>query len=212
MRGDEPPEIKIVEVDEDLEDGPRRGEAAGRPGNALGSPTTRRRAGLVVLMLVLAGIAGFLIGRGSADVRRPASGTSASPGGTSSPSATSLTTTRNRCSAQVGRQLQLGVELDNPTGGEIVLREITPAFFVTGLATTRTERGVCGQPADGLATPYLLKPNSTVWIRATVDVLIACPAPVPVFFDVSYTTSAGAVTIQLPAFLDLGGVPYTGCR
>jgi hypothetical protein len=51
-----------------------------------------------------------------------------------------------------------------------------------------------------------------VWITSTVEVRVGCPSPLPLLFDVTYTTLAREVGAQLAGFGDLGDVPYTGCH
>jgi hypothetical protein len=59
-------------------------------------------------------------------------------------------------------------------------------------------------------TEQLLHP--TVWITSTVEVRVGCPSPLPLLFDVTYTTLAREVSAQLAGFGDLAAVPYTGCH
>ena len=68
-------------------------------------------------------------------------------------------------------------------------------------------RGDRGSPG---AVP--LGPGDSTWLSVTVQVLVACPAPIPVEFAVGYIYAGGASTVNLPGFPDLGDVPYTGCR
>jgi hypothetical protein len=83
-----------------------------------------------------------------------------------------------------------------------------------GLQAVRTQHGTCGQPAAaGEIAGWLIKPGSSVWITTTVKVLrLTCPAPLPVQFDVTYTSAGRQNRQQLTGFGDLGSVPYTGCR
>jgi len=42
---------------------------------------------------------------------------------------------------------------------------------------------------------------------------MACPAPLPVEFDVSYTSGGGQLRRDLlTGFSDLGNISYSGCR
>ena len=52
-----------------------------------------------------------------------------------------------------------------------------------------------------------IDPGSTVWITSTIEVRVGCPRPLPVLFDVTYTTLARELSAQLAGFGDLGDVP-----
>ena len=168
--------------------------------------------------VLAAGLAGFVIGDHH-QPSRPRVGvtTSTSPADTGTAAAlfTYLNTTSNRCSAQTGpRQLELGVEIENQGNTEVEVRGVTPVFPLHGLQTVTTQRGTCGQPPIGSIVGTSIEPGSAVWITTTVNVLsMACPAPLPVEFDVSYTSGGGQLRRDLlTGFSDLGNVSYSGCR
>ena len=48
--------------------------------------------------------------------------------------------------------------------------------------------------------------------EAPLEVLMACPRPLPVQFSVSYQENGRMFTAQLPGFPDLGQVTYSGCK
>jgi hypothetical protein len=127
---------------------------------------------------------------------------------------TNLSTTDNKCSAQVlAHQLQLGVEIQNQGSTDVELLSVAPVFPLSGLQAVITQRGTCGQPPTGDVAGTAIKPGSSVSITTTVKVLrLACPAPLPVEFDVAYTSAGRQHREQLTGFADLGNVPYSGCR
>lgn len=171
--------------------------------------------------VLAAGVAGFFIGDHQRSPAPTVTTTTSRPTATTSPSDTTtaaprtyLTTTDNKCSAQVlAHQLQLGVEIQNQGNTEVELLGVTPVFPLRGLQTVITQRGTCGQPPTGDIAGTTIEPGSAVWITTTVKVLhLACPAPLPVEFEVSYTSAGRQSRARLTGFGDLGKVPYSGCR
>jgi hypothetical protein len=122
-----------------------------------------------------------------------------------------LTQDAGTCSVQSGRELQLGVQVTNSSTEPIVLDRIRTVFPLSGLKVVSQQWAPCG--AIGAAQgPVALEPGDSTWLSVTVQVLVACPAPLPVQFAVGYTFAGGTATVNLPGFPDLGQVPYTGCR
>jgi hypothetical protein len=115
------------------------------------------------------------------------------------------------CSVQSGRELQLGVQVTNTSTEPIGLRRIRTVFPLSGLKVVSQQWGPCGA-IGAIQVPVILGPGDSTWFSVTVQVLVACPAPLPVQFAVSYTSAGEAATVTLPGFPDLGQVPYTGCR
>jgi hypothetical protein len=116
------------------------------------------------------------------------------------------------CSAQVGRDLQLGIQVANLTGGQVTLRRVDADLPMGGLKMVSQQWEPCG----GLPTGYydagdVVGPSSTSWFSVTFRVLVKCPRPYPVMFTVEYDFGGHTTAVQLPGFVDLGEVSYTGC-
>jgi hypothetical protein len=173
------------------------------------SPQPRRSrptvtAGLVVAFAAVA-VAGYLVG--TRQGKAPTPSATADGADQADPP---ITVTGPRCSLQVGKQLQLGVEITNQSGTAATLRQIEALLPMEGLRATASTWGTCGQlspkPGDA-ALP--LPAGATTWLTMTFDVLDSCPGPLPVRFTVAYDRGNGPQTADLPAFNDLGDVPYT---
>ena len=146
-----------------------------------------------------------------------------------------LTQTGGACSVQHGRDLQVGVEVINLSSTPITLGQVSPILPQGGLRPVSRQWAPCGalspswRAADGgtivfvgvptgevgavsTAGAAVLLPDGTAWLSVTLRVLVACPHPLPVKFSVSYQENAQTNTVQLPGFLDLGQVRYTGCK
>ena len=122
-----------------------------------------------------------------------------------------LTQDTGTCSVQSGRELQLGVQVTNTSTEPIVLSRIRTVFPLSGLKVVSQQWSPCGA-IGAVQGPVALEPGDSTWFSVTVQVLVACPAPLPVQFTVSYTYAGQAAIVNLPGFPDLGQVPYTGCR
>jgi hypothetical protein len=122
-----------------------------------------------------------------------------------------LTQDTGMCSVQAGRELQLGVQVTNSSTEPIGLRRIRTVFPLSGLKVVSQQWAPCGA-TGAVQVPVILGPGDSTWFSVTVEVLVACPAPLPVQFAVSYTYAGKAASVTLPGFVDLGQVPYTGCR
>jgi len=184
----------------------------------------RRRLGIVLLAVVaaLVGLAG-----GYAAGSAPGAGRAAPPARSRTSAASgsaALTITGGvagqqvgLCSAQAGRELQLGVELMNQSAQSLVLRQVRPVLPLGGLQAVSQAWGACGQLAGGFAPAgNVLPAGGTVWFTVTFRVLVACPGPDPVQFAVTFaplhpSPPGFVVTSRLPGFVDLSQVPYSGC-
>jgi hypothetical protein len=122
-----------------------------------------------------------------------------------------LTQDTGTCSVQSGRALQLGVQVTNRSAEPIGLRRIRTVFPLSGLKVVSQQWAPCGA-TGAVQVPVILGPGASTWLSVTVQVLVACPAPLPVQFTVSFTYAGEAASVNLPGFPDLGHVPYTGCR
>lgn len=123
-----------------------------------------------------------------------------------------LTQGEGTCSEQVGRDLQLGIQVANLTGGQVTLRRVDPDLPMGGLKMVSQQWEPCG----ALQTGYydagdVLGPNSTSWFSVTFRVLVKCPGPYPVQFTVEYDYGGHTTDVQLPGFVDLSHVSYVGC-
>jgi hypothetical protein len=122
-----------------------------------------------------------------------------------------LTQDTGTCSTQSGRELQLGVQVANGSTEPIVLGRIRTVLPLSGLKVVSQQWAPCGV-IGAVQVPGTLAPGDSIWLSVTVQVLVACPAPIPVEFAVGYTYAGEAAISDLPGFPDLGHVPYTGCR
>ncbi len=148
-----------------------------------------------------------------------------------------LAQTGGACSAQHGRELQVGVEVINLSDTAVTLGQARPVLPLGGLRLVSQQWAPCGalspswQAPDGgmivfikssagvvevgSATPgdaAVLPPNGTAWLSATFRVLVACPSPLPVQFNVRYQDNGRTHTAQLAGFPDLQQVAYSGCK
>ena len=147
---------------------------------------------------------------------------------------TGLVQTGGACSVQRGSELQLGVEVINLSGAPVTVGRVTPVLPLAGLRAVSQQWTPCGalsqswQAAGGGTIVFIsvpsgevgavsgagatvLPPNGTAWLSVTLQVLVACPSPLPVQFSVSYRQKGRAETTQLPGFLNLAQIKYTGC-
>jgi hypothetical protein len=148
----------------------------------------------------------------------------ASPGGrpTAAPTApatvppvgdTAISATGSRCAAQLGRSLQLGIEIMNRSDRTVALRQIKPVLPLGGLQEIASQWEPCGSlPGPGLARGASLAPGATGWLAVTIDVMVGCPQPLPVFFKVSFVQASRLATADLDSFPDLGQVRYNNCN
>jgi hypothetical protein len=191
--------------------------SAGRTGWPAPSTAQAWAIGLVVAALLVGGFVGYQLGVGQQAAPALTVTVTAAPSAAPAPTRAPdrllvLQATNNRCSAQVGRTLQLGVEVRNTSDQPLILTAVRPVSLATGaLTTTLSTRGPCGQLPAGDVNGFELDADETVWLRGTFDVRVPCPTYAPVAFDVTFTQSAQSTTIQIGAFNDLGGVPYSGC-
>ena len=195
------------------------GLPAGVRGRADGRPGWRWRC------LAIGLIAGYLVGheqaRPSALFRPTAApavsaASSAAPGvATPRPTVTitvpDLTATGNRCAVQDGTTLQLGIEVANQSSRTVAVSRFQAVLPIGGLRATTESVGTCGALASGAPTSVMLPAGATEWLTITFRVLVRCPGPYPVQFQVSYIDSGTLTTTQLDEFPDLGQVTYSGC-
>jgi hypothetical protein len=124
---------------------------------------------------------------------------------------TVISATGARCAVQVGRTLQLGIELINESRSQITLGRISATFPISGLRAISGSIGACGA-LPGLVQPYIpMPPASTEWIVVTVAVHVACPQAYPVWFKVAYSAGGKNSEVVITGFPDLGQVRYDHC-
>jgi hypothetical protein len=123
-----------------------------------------------------------------------------------------LAETGLQCAAQVGKQLQVGIQIINQSVRPLTLMTLTPTMPGGGLRATSQARGTCGQLT--LTAPIagtVLAPGATIWSTMTLDVLVSCPGAYPVQFSFVIAQGRTGSTVKLGGFNDLGGVTYSGC-
>ncbi len=139
----------------------------------------------------------------------PAVASSAPPG---IPVSDALTQTISACSAQVGRELQLGVQVTNQSRVAVTLHRVKAVLPLGGLRAIAQRWAPCGAIQVGQdQQASLLAPGASTWFTVTFKVLTGCPGPFPVQFTVDYDWHGQPSAVSLPGFSDLSEVPYTGC-
>jgi hypothetical protein len=190
-----------------------------------------RGAGILATMTLAIGLAvgyatGHSQGRGAvAAPEKPAAPAGQASGGvapgtivTVAPPASidfglALTQDPGTCSAQAGRDLELGIPVTNRSGETVLLESVKPVPLVSGLLKVLSWRwDPCGFDNDGIVLDTItLGPGETTWVTAVVQPLVACPAPAPLQFQVTYSVNSQKSTVNLPGFPDLSAVHYSGC-
>jgi hypothetical protein len=126
-----------------------------------------------------------------------------------------LSQTGPGCSAQIGHELQLGLEVTNISVTALTLRRVEAVLPMGGLKATSQAWGPCGAlPAPGEAAgdaSLTLGPGASAWFTVTFQVLVRCPQPLPVHFTLDYDQGGRPAAIPLPSFPDLGQVSYGKC-
>lgn len=186
-----------------------------------------RAAGILAVVTLLVGLAaGYAIGnrqngRVTAAARTPAARpTAPRPAASSAGRADiplfgpALTEEPGTCSAQVGKDLELGIPVTNMAEETVLLRSAEPVPRIPGLLRVLSWHWApCGFDADGIVPDMVaLGPGETTWITATVRPLVACPAAAPLRFRVTYSVNGQKSSFTLPGFADLSVVRYSGCK
>lgn len=115
------------------------------------------------------------------------------------------------CSVQIGRELQLGVQVTNDSPAPVLVRRVSAVLPIGGLRPVSWSWGPCGELPAGLPDQSVATGNS-IWVTVTFQVLVSCPGPLPVQFNVGYSQRARPGVASLPAFPDLSRVAYSGCQ
>ena len=132
-----------------------------------------------------------------------------------------LTQEPGTCSAQVGQDYELGIQVTNTSQQPVVLQTVKPVPGVPGMISVLSwQWNPCGYNAAGSALAMsgttrvwlMLQPGESVWLTATVKPLVACPTRAPLQFNVTYTVNSQTSTPTLAGFSDLSTVPFAGCK
>jgi hypothetical protein len=122
----------------------------------------------------------------------------------------------SRCSLQVGHDLQLGMKVINDSPSLLTVVRVDALLPEGGLKPLSWAWGPCGELPGALPSGHGLATGNSMWFTVTFQVLVSCPAPLPVQFDVGFDLrssedSRGERAI-VAAFPDLSQVPYSGCQ
>jgi hypothetical protein len=167
---------------------------------------------LLVLAVLAAGIGiGYALGRHTS--KTAAAAPTATPAGVVLAELPKLGTTGATCSVQPRgtERLMLGVQVQNGATLPIQFHDVRGVFPMGGMRMVDAAAGRCSAPGVPVLDDWLA-PGGTAWLRITVDVLVRCPAPLPVHYQVDYAVNGAQASVTLAAFPDLGSVPYSGCR
>ena len=171
-------------------------------------------AGLAAVALVLGVGVGYAVGRNQAP-SRPAAAPSArgsTPSAATTIGVPELGQSGQQCSEQIGRRLQLGVQVTNESASSMRLSNVRVILPLGGLKPTAHAWGTCGQlPGSPNPQATLISAGGSAWFTVTFRVLERCPGALPVRFLLSYDRGGSTKTVRLPGFVDLGHVPYSGC-
>jgi hypothetical protein len=213
--GSQPDEPRSSGVDDSTADVVEQG---GHDFRSLNWRPQRGAAILLVVGLVIGLASGYAAGYWQAPRNAsapPASSGSASPApatGTAVPhlGGPALTQAIGTCSAQSGRELQLGVQVTNESAAAISLGQVHTVLPLGGLKAISQQWAPCGAIGMG-QDPASLGAGDSTWLSVTFQVLVGCPGPFPVQFTVDYSSAGVPAAVNLPGFPDLGQVPYTSC-
>jgi hypothetical protein len=172
-------------------------------------PTT----GLVLAALLAGLLVGFVGGHLQASSKgKPAPTVSKALTAPQQVGLAAITMTGSRCAVQLGRTLQLGIEIVNQSGGAVELRQVKPVLPLGGMRAVASQWSTCGSlPMPGAAQTTSLDAHATEWLTITFYVVIQCPETLPVEFKVSYMQSGRLATAEFLGFPDLGQVRYNKC-
>ncbi|GIH20942.1 hypothetical protein [Rugosimonospora africana] len=217
-------EVGIIRVSADRGDrdgdgrgGDGRGGGGGGGGGAdiieagavASRPPWRRSttAWALVAAILVGGLAGYLVGVRHAGT--PVASPSTSPQAPARQPA--LVGTGNRCAVQLGKQLQLGVELVNGSDAATTIDRVEVDLPLNGLQQLDSAWGSCGQLTTARAGGHRLDAGAVGWVTVTFDVLVPCPSAIPVGFIFQYEHGGEPGNTEVWGFSDLGEVTYTGC-
>ena len=187
-------------------------------------PASGWRLPPIAVILAAAGLLAGLIGGYAAGDRHsrnsaappsnpaPSSPAPSRPAAPSAAGALAVEQSGRQCSAQLGRALQLGVQVTNLSAASVTLRRVQAVLPLGGLKATSQAWGPCGElPVADTEPDNVLPAGASTWFSVTFQVLVACPSAFPVQFTLDYDQRGRPATVALPGFVDLGHVPYAGC-
>jgi hypothetical protein len=176
------------------------------------------RLRLIAVVTAIAGLlAGLVVGYAAGDEHAANRAASLSRSRVAAKAASvaatvALTQSGGQCSAQIGRALQLGVQVRNQSASGVTLRRIKAVLPLGGLKATSQAWGPCGElPGAAGAAGHALPAGASAWFTVTFKVLVKCPNALPVEFNVDYERRGRAAATRLPGFDDLGSVHYGSC-
>ena len=171
-----------------------------KPGNR--RPTHAIVIAIVIIAVVAVGI-GWRLTRGSSASSSPPSPTRRVP-------AITLADVGDRCSAQHGRRLWLGIELVNGSDTTATITSVRIEVPLGGLQALAIHQAPCVVAARPVRS-FTVPDGERTWLSASFDVLVSCPRLIPVWFVVEYNLQGRSQTLSPSPFLDLWRVEYTGC-
>jgi hypothetical protein len=115
------------------------------------------------------------------------------------------------CAVQTGHDLQLGVQLTNDSAAPVTVLQVDAVLPAGGLKPVSWAWGPCGELPTAVPDQVLASGDS-IWFTMTFQVLVSCPGPLPVQFDIGYSQSSRRTVASVAAFPDLGQVQYSGCQ
>jgi hypothetical protein len=171
----------------------------------------RPRRGLAIVAAALAAIAvlvGYLHGRGQQHRADPAVTGAPHP-------PPQVVGAGDTCFAQLGNRLVLGVRVANQSGEPIELQDAQAMLPLGGLRFSRPWWTDCDHvAAQASQLPYHDASSATVpagrtgWVTMVFDVLVDCPAPLPVQFVITYSQAGRTSQTTVHNFADLGDLPF----
>ena len=167
----------------------------------------------LILAMIIGGGAGYLVGhyRAGTPAALPSAGTASTAGPFTG--SVPIAATGNRCAVQQGTRLQLGVEIVNRSGAAVTVHPARVVLPLGGLRVRAQTWGSCAQLSSTPGgTDRSVPPAGTTWLAIAFDVLVPCPAPLPVQISLDYAEGRRTGVVDLLPFPDLGDVRYTDPR
>jgi hypothetical protein len=204
-------DLDVVEL-VDLEHAPVPAQMAAGETALTTRPVARSRLAYVLAAVTAAAVLlGFMIGRSGrpkpAASNQPASlpVLSIAPNGV-------IGGTGRRCAVWTGRELQLGVEVENLGPAPVQLVQLDISIPSRDLRRISVVVSTCGQlgaaePLAGLSLSKL----ETAWLSVTLLATATCPAASTAEFRLTYTQAGQSAGTDSRALADLGQVAYPGC-
>jgi hypothetical protein len=172
----------------------------------------RRLAAAVAALILAAALVGFAIGRSGRPAPAGTGRTTSLPVVSIAPNGV-IGGTGRRCALRMGRQMQLGVEVENLGPATVQLVRLDVIVPSAELREISVGVGACaqlgpGEPVVGSTIGTL----GTLWLSTVLTATVACPAASAVQFRLTYMQAGQRPSTKIFAFADLGQVPYDSCR